>query len=279
MDQFTDVSAPIVEQPAQEVAAQDTQVYAADLLNAEAPKADAQVEPKPEVQPEKPKTTPAKTQDEIDRALSARLKDAERKAEAKVKAAIESSPDYLFGKNNIDALAAKENITRDEAVKRFQREYEQQENQRLAENPLELVRKIQETINKPQVDHNPEPQSEAPTFDAFKTEAQNLVGEAYKNGLLPDGYAVTPELIGFLYENRGNSMKIASYFAGLKNATPVENDADADAQPRRTSAPIRTTSENARQMEKDWRDLPDDDAKKIFEEMRRLAREGTKVKW
>lgn len=275
MSEFTDVSAPIVEQPAQEVAAQDTTVYAADLLTAEVPKADAQVEPKPEVRPEKPKTTPAKTQDEIDRALSARLKDAERK----VKTAIESSPDYLFGKNNIDALAAKENITRDEAIKRLQRDYEQQENQRLVENPLELVRKIQDTMKKPNVDPNPEPQSEVPSFDAFKTEAQNLVGEAYKNGLLPDGYAVTPELIGFLYENRGNSMKIASYFAGLKNATPVENDADADAQPRRTSAPIRTTSENARQMEKDWRDLPDEDAKKAFEEMRRLAREGTKVKW
>ena len=276
MDQtMTDVSAPIVEQPAQEVAAQDTQVYAADLLNAEAPKADAQVEPKPEVQPEKPKTTPAKTQDEIDRALSARLKDAERK----VKTAIESSPDYLFGKNNIDALAAKENIPRDEAIKRLQREYEQAENQRLAENPLEMVRKIKDMVQPPKVDPEPEPQSEAPSFDEFKAEAQNLVGEAYKNGLLPDGYAVTPELIGFLYENRGNSMKIASYFAGLKNATPVENDADADAQPRRTSAPIRTTSENARQMEKDWRDLPNADVDKAFEEMDRLAREGVRVKW
>lgn len=275
MDQFTDVSAPIVEQPAQEVAAQDTTVYAADLLTAEAPKADAQVEPKPEVQPEKPKTTPAKTQDEIDRALSARLKDAERK----VKTAIESSPDYLFGKNTIDALAAKENITRDEAIKRLQREYDQQENQRLAENPLELARKIKDMIQPPKVDPEPEPQSEAPSFDEFKAEAQNLVGEAYKNGLFPDGYTVTPELIGFLYENRSNPIKIASYIAGLKNATPVENDADADAQPRRTSAPIRTTSENARQMEKDWRDLPDDDAKKAFEEMRRLAREGVRVKW
>lgn len=275
MSEFTDVSAPIVEQPAQEVAAQDTTVYADDLLTAEAPKADAQVEPKPEVQPEKPKTKPAPTQDEIDRALSARLKDAERK----VKTAIESSPDYLFGKNTIDALAAKENIPREEAIKRLQRDYEQQENQRLAENPLEMVRKIKDMIQPPKVDPEPEPQSEAPSFDEFKAEAQNLVGEAYKNGLFPDGYTVTPELIGFLYENRSNPIKIASYIVGLKNATPVENDADADAQPRRTSAPIRTTSENARQMEKDWRDVPDDDAKKAFEEMRRLAREGVKVAW
>ena len=276
MSEFTDVNAPVVEQPVQEVAAQDNPVYAADLLPVEAPKADAQQQPKPtEVQQEKPKPAPAKTQEEIDRALSARLKDAERK----VKTAIESSPDYLFGKNTIDALAAKENIPREEAIKRLQRDYEQQENQRLAENPLEMVRKIKDMIQPPKVDPEPEPQSEAPSFDEFKAEAQNLVGEAYKNGLFPDGYTVTPELIGFLYENRSNPIKIASYIAGLKNATPVENDADADAQPRRTSAPIRTTSENARQMEKDWRDVPDDDAKKAFEEMRRLAREGVKVAW
>lgn len=275
MDQFTDVSAPIAEQPAQEVAAQDTEVYAVDLLPAEAPKADAQVTPKPEVQTEKPKTKPAPTQAEIDHALSARLQDAERK----VRTAIESSPDYLFGKNNINALAAKENITRDEAIKKLQREYDQQENQRLADNPLELIQKLKDTIA-PKVDPNPEPQSDAqaPSFDQFKVDAQNLVGEAYKNGLLPDGYTVTPELIGFLYENRSNPLKLASYFAGLKPATPVENDADADvAQPRRTSAPIRTTSENARTVETDWRDKPDDDFKKILEQVKDQTRDGKRV--
>ena len=96
MSEFTDVNAPVVEQPVQEVAAQDNVVHASDLLPVEVPKADAQQQPKPtEVQQEKPKPAPAKTQEEIDRALSARLKDAERK----VKTAIESSPDYLFGKN------------------------------------------------------------------------------------------------------------------------------------------------------------------------------------
>ena len=134
-------------------------------------------------------------------------------------------------------------------------------------------------IQPPKVDPEPEPQSEAPSFDEFKAEAQNLVGEAYKNGLFPDGYTVTPELIGFLYENRSNPIKIASYIAGLKTATPVENDADADAQPRRTSAPIRTTSENARNMEKDVRDLPDEDAKKLFEVMRERHRNGEKTYW
>ena len=142
-----------------------------------------------------------------------------------------------------------------------------------------MVRKIKDMIQPPKVDPEPEPQSEAPSFDEFKAEAQNLVGEAYKNGLFPDGYAVTPELIGFLYENRSNPIKIASYIAGLKNATPVENDADADAQPRRTSAPIRTTSENARSMEKDVRDLPDEDAKKLFETMRERHRNGEKTYW
>ena len=271
---MTDVSAPIVEQPVQEVAAQDNVVHASDLLPAEAPKADAQQQPKPtEVQQEKPKPAPAKTQEEIDRALSARLKDAERK----VKTAIESSPDYLFGKNTIDALAAKENIPREEAIKRLQRDYEQQENQRLAENPLELARKIKDMIQPPKVDPEPEPQSEAPSFDEFKAEAQNLVGEAYKNGLFPDGYTVTPELIGFLYENRSNPIKIASYIAGLKNATPVENDADADAQPRRTSAPIRTTSENARTVEKNWLNESSENFQEVLETVKEKARKGERV--
>ena len=78
MSEFTDVNAPIVEQPVQEVAAQDNPVYAADLLPVEAPKADAQQQPKPtEVQQEKPKPAPAKTQEEIDRLWDAFCEEGE----------------------------------------------------------------------------------------------------------------------------------------------------------------------------------------------------------
>lgn len=280
MEQNTVENIPVMEQPAQADVAQDNVVYAADLMKPETPKADAQEKPAAQVQQEKPKTAPAKTQEEIDRALSVRLKDAERKAQMKA----ESSPEFLAGKYAIDALAAKENISREAAAKRIQQEYEQQENQRLAENPAEMVRTLKNLIAKePQVDQEPEPQTiqDTPSIDQFIAEAKTVIGEAYKNGLIPDGYTVTTSDIDAIYNNRSNPIKLAAFFAGLKTAAPVEqvtDDGEATQQGR-NHAPIRTTSENARSMEKDYRDLPDKDFEAMLEEVKNQTREGKRVKF
>ena len=272
MEQNTVVTAPIVEAPAQADVAQDAVVYAADLLKpAEPPK----VETPPPAQPEKPKA-PVKTQEEIDRGVALRLQDAERKAKQKA----ESTPEYLAGKFAIDARAAKDGVTREEAASRIQQEYEQQENKRLAENPAEFVRTIKGLLPKEQPTTEPKPETQTdakPSFDQFMVEAKSIVSEALSSGLLPEGYVPTPELIDVLYQNRSNPVKIAAYIAGLKTAAPVETDADADAQPRRNHAPIRTTGENARTVDKNWHDTPSENFGDIVEEVKRQARDGKKV--
>lgn len=274
MEQNTVVTTPVVEAPAQADVAQDNAVHAADLLKpaAEQPKAEAAQTTPP---PEKPKA-PVKTQAEIDRGLALRLQDAERKAKQKA----ESTPEYLAGKIAIDARAAKDGITREEASKRIQQEFEQQENQRLAENPAEMVRTIKGLLTKDAPTTEPQAQTDAPpTQEQFVQEAKTLLGEAAEAGLITADTAITPELITAIYTNRTNPIKLAAEISKLRAAAPVETDAVADAQPKRSIAPIRTTSENARQMEKDIRDLPDEEAKKMFEAMRERHLNGEKTYW
>lgn len=276
MEQNTVASVPVVEAPAQADVAQDTVVYAADLLKpaVEQPKTESAQTPTTPP-PEKPKA-PVKTQEEIDRGVALRLQDAERKAKQKA----ESTPEYLAGKIALDARAAKDGITREEAAKRIQQEYEQQENQRLAENPAEMVRTIKGLLTKdaPTTEH--QAQTDAPpTQEQFVQETKALLGEAVEAGLIPAGTDITPELITAIYMNRSNPVKLAAELSKLRDAVPVETDADADAQPKRNNAPIRTTSENARQMEKDWHDIPDEDAKKAFDVMRERHLNKEKTYW
>ena len=271
MEQNTVANAPIVEAPAQADVAQDTVVYAADLLKPAEPTKTEAAQTPTTPPPEKPKA-PVKTQEEIDRGVALRLQDAERKAKQKA----ESTPEYLAGKIAIDARAAKDGITREEAAKRIQQEYEQQENQRLAENPAEFVKTIKGLL--PTTEPKPEAQTNAPpTQEQFVQETKALLGEAVEAGLIPAGTPITPEMIAAIYTNRSNPVRLAAELSKLRAATPVETDADADAQPKRNNAPIRTTGENARTVEKDWRDVPDDDFKKVVEEAKERARNGEKV--
>lgn len=271
MEQNTVVTTPVVEAPAQVDVAQDNAVYAADLLKpvAEHPKAEAAQTPT--VPPTETPKAPVKTQAEIDRGVALRLQDAERKAKQKA----ESTPEYLAGKIAIDARAAKDGITREEASKRIQQEYEQQENQRLAENPAEMVRTIKGLLTKDAPTTEPQAQTDAPpTQEQFVQEAKTLLGEAVEAGLITADTAITPELITAIYTNRANPIKLAAEISKLRAAAPVETDADADAQPKRSIAPIRTTSENARSVEKDWRDVSDEDFSKVVEQAKELARNG-----
>ena len=269
MEQNPVATAPVVEAPAQVDVAQDNAVYAADLLKPAEPTKTEAAQTPTTPPPEKPKA-PVKTQEEIDRGVALRLQDAERKAKQKA----ESTPEYLAGKIAIDARAAKDGITREEAAKRIQQEYEQQENQRLAENPAEFVKTIKGLLPTTE----PKAQTETPpSLEQFTTEAKTLLVEAAEAGLIPADYTVTPELISAIYANRSNPVRLAAEIAKLRTAAPVETDAAADAQPKRTNAPIRTTGENARTAEKDWRDVPDDDFKKVVEEAKERARNGEKV--
>ena len=273
MEQNTVANAPIVEAPAQADVAQDTVVYAADLLKPAEPTKTEAAQTPTTPPPEKPKA-PVKTQEEIDRGVALRLQDAERKAKQKA----ESTPEYLAGKIAIDVRAAKDGITREEAAKRIQQEYEQQENQRLAENPAEFVKTIKGLL--PTTEPKPKAQTDAPpTQEQFVQETKALLGEAVEAGLITADTEITPELITAIYTNRANPIKLAAEISKLRAAAPVETDADADAQPKRSIAPIRTTSENARQMEKDIRDLPDEEAKKMFEAMRERHLNGEKTYW
>lgn len=274
MEQNPVATAPVAEAPAQADVAQDNAVYAADLLKpAEQPKAEAAQTPStPPPSPEKPKA-PVKTQEEIDRGVALRLQDAERKAKQKA----ESTPEYIAGKIAIDARAAKDGITREEAAKRIQQEYEQQENERLAKNPAEMVRTLKGILAKEQPTTEPKAQTETPpSLEQFTTEAKTLLVEAAEAGLIPADYTVTPELISAIYANRSNPVRLAAEIAKLRTAAPVETDAVADEQPKRNNAPIRTTGENARTPEVDWYDVPDDIAAKAFEEMKNGTREGKK---
>ena len=273
MEQNPVATAPVAEAPAQADVAQDNAVYAADLLKPAEPTKTEAAQTPTAPPPEKPKA-PVKTQEEIDRGVALRLQDAERKAKQKA----ESTPEYLAGKIAIDARAAKDGITREEAAKRIQQEYEQQENQRLAENPAEFVKTIKGLL--PTTEPEPKAQTEAPpSLEQFTTEAKTLLVEAAEAGLIPDDYTVTPELISAIYANRSNPVRLAAEIAKLRTAAPVETDAAADAQPKRTNAPIRTTGENARTAEKDWRDVPDEEAARVFEEMKNGTREGKKYYW
>lgn len=277
MEQNTVANVPVVEAPAQADVAQDTAVYAADLLKSvEQPKAETPPPAKPATQ------KPAPTQEEIDRGIYARVQSAEKKAEARGKELgakeAQSTPEYIAGKIAVETRMAKDGVSREEAAKRIQQEHEQQENQRLAENPAEMVRTIKGLLAKEQpTTETPTQPVAPPTIEQFTQEAQNLFGEAIEAGLIPTDFTPTPELISAIYMNRSNPVKLAAEFAKLRSTAPVENDADADAQPKRNNAPIRTTGENARTVNKDWRDTPDADFSKVVEAAKERARNGEKT--
>ena len=275
MEQNPVATTPVVEAPAQADVAQDTVVYAADLLKPAEPTKD---------EPKKPETTatqkPVSTQEEIDKGIYARVRSAEKKGEARGKEIgtkeMQSSPEFIAGKIAIDTRAAKDGITREEAAKRIQQEHEQQENQRLAEHPAEMVRELKGLLAKAQPTTDTKPDA-LPTQEQFVQETKALLGEAVEAGLIPAGTEVTPEMITAIYMNRGNPVRLAAELSKFRAAAPATTDADADAQPKRSIAPMRTTSENARTVEKDWRDVPDEDFAKVVEAARERARNGEKT--